>query len=95
MWARVKGQTENALLGLPFKSAVMFRPGGIVPLHGITSKTRIYRVIYGLTRPLWPALYWAFPQLVTTTEQIGRAMLRVATWGAPKPILETRDINAL
>jgi uncharacterized protein YbjT (DUF2867 family) len=95
MWARVKGQTENALLGLPFKAAVMFRPGGIVPLHGVTSKTRIYRIVYGLTRPLWPVLYSAFPQFVTTTEQIGRAMLRVATSGAPKPILETRDINAL
>ncbi len=40
MWARVKGQTENALLALPFK-AVMFRPGVIVPMHGIVSKTRL------------------------------------------------------
>jgi hypothetical protein len=45
MWARVKGATENALLLLPFKAAYMFRPGAIVPLHGITSKTRIYRII--------------------------------------------------
>jgi|GEM_PF-2680342 len=94
MWARVKGQTENALLRLPFK-AVMFRPGGIVPLHGITSKTWVYRVAYALTRPLWSMLLGAFPQYVTTTEQVGRAMLRVAKQGAPKPILETRDINAL
>ena len=27
MWARVKGQTENALLRLPFKTAYMFRRG--------------------------------------------------------------------
>src|SRR6266436_6889909 len=26
MWARVKGQTENALLQMPFKAAYMFRP---------------------------------------------------------------------
>ena len=39
MWARVKGQTENALLRLPFKAAYMFRPGFIQPLHGIKSKT--------------------------------------------------------
>ena len=94
MWARVKGQTENALLRLPFK-AVMFRPAGIVPLHGITSKTRLYRIGYALTRPLWSVLLRAFPQYVTTTEQVGRAMLQVARQGAPKPILETRDINAL
>ena len=94
MWARVKGQTENALLALPFK-AVMFRPGGIAPLHGIQSRTRLYRVLYQLTGPIWPALYRALPQFVTTTEQVGRAMLRVARLGAPKRILETRDINAL
>jgi uncharacterized protein YbjT (DUF2867 family) len=93
-WARVKGQTENALLRLPFR-AIMFRPAGIVPLHRITSKTRLYRVAYTLTRPLWSLLLAAFPQYVTTTERVGRAMLRVAKEGAPKPILETRDINAL
>jgi uncharacterized protein YbjT (DUF2867 family) len=94
MWARVKGQTENALLQLPFK-AVMFRPAGIVPLYGVTSKTRLYRIAYALTRPLWSVLLRAFPQYVTTTERVGRAMLRVAREGAPRPILETRDINAL
>jgi uncharacterized protein YbjT (DUF2867 family) len=95
MWARVKGQTENALLRLPFKAAVMFRPAVIVPLHGVTSKTRWYRALYALLRPLWPGLRAAFPQYVTTTEQMGRAMLRAARHGAPKPVLETRDINAL
>ncbi len=94
MWARVKGETENALLALPLK-AVMFRPGGIVPLHGIQSRTPLYRILYQLTGPIWPALYRALPQYVTTTEQVGRAMLRVAQLGAPKRILETRDINAL
>ena len=94
MWARVKGQTENALLQLPFK-AVMFRPALIVPLHGITSKTRLYSVFYALARPFWPVLRAAFPQAVTTTEQVGHAMLRVAREGSPKAILESRDINAL
>lgn len=95
MWARVRGQTENALLRLPFKAAAIIRPAGIVPLHGITSRTPLYRIAYSLTRPLWPVLYKAFPQFVTTTEQLGRAMLRIAKAGAPKPILEARDINGL
>jgi uncharacterized protein YbjT (DUF2867 family) len=38
MWARVKGRTENELLRLPFKAAYMFRPGAIIPLHGVRSK---------------------------------------------------------
>lgn len=93
MWARVKGQTENALLRLPFKTVCMFRPGLIVPLHGARSKTRFVRVTYILTRPILPLLQ-LLPS-VTTTEKVGRAMLRVAGEGAPKPILEAADINAL
>jgi len=95
MWARVKGETENALLALPFKEAVMFRPGLIVPLHGIRSKTFWYRAFYSAIRPLWPILRPLLPTLVTTTEQVGRAMIRVARDGPPKSTLETRDINAL
>jgi uncharacterized protein YbjT (DUF2867 family) len=95
MWARVRGETENALLCLPFKTAAVVRPAGIIPLHGITSRTPLYRVAYTLTRPLWPLLYKAFPQYVTTTERLGRAMLQIARRGTPKPILEARDINTL
>jgi len=32
---------------------------------------------------------------VTTTEVLGRAMIRAAREGAPKRVLENRDINAL
>ena len=95
MWARVRGETENAVLRLPFKAAAVIRPAGIIPLHGITSRTALYRAAYTLTRPFWPVLYKAFPQFVTTTERLGRGLLHIAKHGAPKPILEARDINAL
>jgi len=95
MWARVKGKTENDLLRLPFKAAYMFRPGGIVPLHGVKSKTGFVQVTYKVLGPLLPLLYWLFPHYVTTTEQIGRAMLKVAKQGAPKSIFETADINRM
>lgn len=95
MWARVKGETENALLRLPFKAAYMFRPGFIQPLHGIRSKTKLYRGFYAVSGPLFPVLRKLFPKVVTTTEQLGRAMLKVAKQGASKPVLETPDINGL
>jgi uncharacterized protein YbjT (DUF2867 family) len=95
MWARVKGRTENALMRLPFKAAYMFRPGFIQPLHAIRSRTTAYRVFYVLTKPVLPMLRWAFPDHILTTEQIGRAMLAVARQGAPKQILESRDIRAM
>ena len=95
MWARVKGRTENELLSLGFKAAYMFRPGAIQASKGIVSKTPVYRVLYIVLSPLFTLLKWISPDLVTSTEQIGRAMLIVARRGAPKPILETRDINAI
>ena len=94
-WARIKGKTENALLRLPFKAAYMFRPGFIEPLHGIRSRTSAYRLLYALASPLLPMLRRAFPDFMLTTEQIGRAMLAVARNGAPKRILESKDINAI
>jgi uncharacterized protein YbjT (DUF2867 family) len=93
MWARVKGETENALLRLPFKAAYMFRPALIVPLDGVKSKTRLYRVFYAVLGPILPWLYAAAPKYVTTTAQVGRAMLAVAKGGAPVPVLENSDIN--
>jgi uncharacterized protein YbjT (DUF2867 family) len=93
MWACVKGKTENALLNLPFKAAYMFRPGVIQPLHGIQSRTSGYRIFYSVTRPLLPLLRWLLPQYITTTELLGRALIRVAQSGYPKRVLETRDIN--
>jgi uncharacterized protein YbjT (DUF2867 family) len=95
MWARVKGKTENDLLKLPFRAAYMFRPGVIQPLHGIRSKTRLYQTFYTVLNPVLPVFKSAFPNLVTTTEQLGRGMLKVARQGYSRPILESRDINAL
>ena len=91
MWARVKGKTENALLRL-FKRAYMFRPGTIQPVHGERSKTRAYRIAYTILGPILPLLRRAFPRQILTTEQIGRAMLNVTKYGAPKRILESPDI---
>jgi uncharacterized protein YbjT (DUF2867 family) len=93
MWARVKGRAENALMQMPFKAAYMFRPGFIQPMHGIKSRTRSYRVFYMIFGWLMPILRRLFPAYVTSTEQIGRAMLAVAKQGYPKKILETGDIN--
>jgi uncharacterized protein YbjT (DUF2867 family) len=95
MWARVKGQTENALLQLPFKGAFMLRPGLIQPLHGIKSRTRMYRVVYGISRPLFPLIKLLASRSVLTTESLGKAMLRIARDGAPKAVLEARDLTAI
>ena len=86
MWARVKGETENALLALPFKRAYMYRPGFIQPMHGvevthappIASSTRI-------TTPLFQIVKLVSGKSAITTEDVGRAMIEAAANGAPKP----------
>ncbi len=93
MWARVKGRTENALLRLPFQGAYMLRPGIIQPRHGARSRTASYRALYVV---LWPIVALAVRLgVATTTDRVGRAMLRLAREGYPGPVLGTREINEL
>lgn len=92
MWARVKGRTENELLGLGFKGAYMFRPGIIQPMHKVRSKTALYRVIYGVATPLFGIIRKVWPRSLVTSVEIGNAMLTVARGGFPKKILEVGDI---
>src|SRR6201985_286642 len=93
MRARVKGKTENDLRKLPFKAAYMFRPAAIQPLHGVRSKTAWVQAIYVVTAPLVSWLHRVAPKYVTTTEQMGRAMIKVARDGYSRPVLESEDIN--
>lgn len=94
-WARVKGRTENELLAMDMR-AYMFRPGYIRPVDGAVSRTRAYRVVYGLTSWLYPLLHRVVPDRVTTTEVLGRSMLAVVRLaGAGPHVLSTRDVNRL
>ena len=92
MWARVKGKAENALLDMRLDTYI-FRPGFIQPLRGVRSRTALYQAFYNVTGPAIPVLRRFFPNLITTTVNVGRAMINVAEAGFPKRILENRDIN--
>ena len=94
MWARVKGRTEAALLAL-FPSAYMVRLGILRAMHGEVPKTRWTRITYAVLWPLLPLVRALTPGAVISTEELGRAMLRAARQGAPKRVLEGRDLRAL
>jgi uncharacterized protein YbjT (DUF2867 family) len=94
MWAQVKKRTEDALLAL-FPSAYMFRLAALRPMHGEVSKTRWTRISYSLLWPLLPLVRAIVPGAVITSEELGRAMIRVARNGAPRRVLENRDLIAL
>ncbi|WP_028390875.1 NAD-dependent epimerase/dehydratase family protein [Bacillus cihuensis] len=93
MWARVKGKTENALLHLPFKAAYMFRPSVIIPLHGVKSKTKLYQFFYDVMKPLNPLLLKL--NSVITSEQLGKAMIEVASNGYSNPIIEINQLKKI
>jgi hypothetical protein len=95
MWARVKGQTENELLALGFKGAYMFRPGAIMPMDGIRSKTAVYQFFYTVLGPVMPLLKRMFPKYVTSTRELGRAMIAVAKGGFKERVIEAGDIEGI
>ncbi len=89
MWARVKGRTENALIRLPFKSVYNFRPGFMRPTPGQQNIKGYYKVIGGL----YPVLRVLMPNMVSTLQEVGLAMINSVLKGYPKQILEMRDIK--
>ncbi len=92
MWARVKGKTENELLNLGFRRAFMFRPGIIIPLRGIKSKTRLYQFFYDYFMWLAKLMKVLSPNSVVNTTQLGQAMINVTKSSFESTVLRPRDI---
>jgi hypothetical protein len=73
----------------------MFRPGAIVPLRGIKSRTRSYQFIYDYFMWLVKGIRLIAPDSVVTTTQIGLAMINSMLNGYNKKILTPKDIILL
>jgi len=95
MWARVKGKTENDLINLGFKQAFMFRPGMIIPLRGIKSRTKSYQFMYDYFLWLVKIMKAIAPNSVVSTSQIGLAMINSVLKGFNKTIVKPEDIITL
>lgn len=92
MWQRVKGRAEREILEL-LPNGYAFRPGIIQPTFGVRSKTRLYNAGYTLLAPVIPLLERIAPRYVTTTDRLGRAMLRAARTGFARHIVENADLR--
>ena len=95
MWARVRRRVEEEIQALPFRHSGCVRPGFIQPGPGIRSTVRLYQTLIVVFRPLFPLLVRALPSWATTSERLGRAMLRVVQGRADRFILESADINRI
>ena len=87
MWARVKGKTENDLMKLGFKGEYNFRPGVMQPF-------KEQKNVKALFKPFL-AIFSIFAPNILTLQEVGRAMIRTATEGYSKHVLEVSDIKAL
>ena len=91
MWARVKGKTENDLTKLPFAQVYNFRPGIIESLPGMKNTIKLYKYFKWLIL----LVNLSSKKGVVSLAEIGQAMLKVATKGYKKQILEVKDIKEL
>ena len=95
MWARVKGEAENALLKMPFQDVYVVRPAFIQPMQGVVSKVKMYNYLYKLLGPLYPLLKRLFPRQTINSRDLARVMIRLAREGAAKKVLESADFEPL
>ena len=89
MWARVKGKAENALARLPFKAVYNFRASLMKPTPGQLHIKKSYRAML----VFYPLLNLFFPGLPLS--EVGRAMINAVRYGAPKTVLEAKDMKEL
>jgi hypothetical protein len=93
MWARVRRRLERELESMPFRHKGCVRPAFIQPGPGIRTKVKLYQAAIVIFRPLFPLLVRGVPKHATTSERLGRAMLRVVQGRTDQFILESEDIN--
>lgn len=91
MWARVKGKTENDLMKLPFAQVYNFRPGFIIAIKGMKNTLSYYKYFSWMV----PVIKIFVPNMIVRLQDIGQAMIKAATKGYKKQILEVKDIKEL
>jgi len=93
-YARYKGAAENALTGMGFPHAYLFRPAYIYPVEPRKEPNFGYRVL----RAIYPAFRLLFPNQVIRADDLAHAMVDVplrATGTRGAVVYENRDILAL
>jgi uncharacterized protein YbjT (DUF2867 family) len=93
-FARYKGAAEKALLAAGFPRVYIFRPAYIYPVEPRKEPTFSYRLL----RAIYPAFRMVFPDLVTRSDDLARAMVDVSvreTGKCESRVFENRDIRAM
>jgi len=92
LFAKEKGRAENILLSLNFNQTFLARPGYIYP----TTPRREPNFSYVVFKYAYAwLLRFVYPNIGITSTELARAMFRAGMSGAPKTILENKDLRAL
>src|SRR4029077_4505827 len=94
LFARYKGEAENALLAAGFPHLYIFRPAYIYPVEPRKEPNFSYRLL----RVIYPVFRMLFPNQVIPADDLARAMVDVVvreTAERANRILENRDIRAV
>jgi dTDP-4-dehydrorhamnose reductase len=75
IFGRIKGRTENSLNALGLKKLVIIRPGAIKAVNGYSNVSALYKFNYTLIALLYPIFRILAPNMMITSEQLGRAIL--------------------
>ena len=94
VFARSKGEAEQALLAAGFPRTYLFRPAYIYPVEPRSEPSFSYRLL----RAVYPAFRLLFPNQVIRADDLAHAMVDAALRGTADhagPVFENRDIQAL
>lgn len=92
LFARVKGETENALGKLGHPKVFSFRPGYIHSTNQPRDKRKGYDLFFG---PLSPLFFILTPGMIINAADLAKAMVEVAKKGSDKTILHNKDIKRI
>jgi uncharacterized protein YbjT (DUF2867 family) len=94
LFARYKGEAENALLAVGFPHVYIFRPSYIYPVEPRKEPNLSYRLL----RAIYPAFQVLFPNQVIRADDLARVMVDVAVRGTDErggPVFENHNIRAM
>ena len=90
-FAKVKGQTENALKAMNFKNLIIFRPGGIYPVNKGKDLSLHKRFEISFIRLMKTIVPWT----VIDTDELAKAMLKSLKQPAGNVIISHKMIKAI
>ena len=91
IFARVKGQTENALNTVGFKRMYVVRPGGIKPTHIHNKMALVNKIML----PIFPLLERFAPGMVISSAELAKAILHILHNQGTQVVFENRELRKL